>query len=59
MRRIGPLRGRPGVLSEYRAFLGEHKRWWLVPLIVAVLLLGALLSLTQGSPLAPLMYTVF
>jgi hypothetical protein len=58
MRRIEPVRGRP-VLSEYRAFLKEHKKWWMVPLILLLLLLGALLSMTQGSPLAPLMYTVF
>jgi hypothetical protein len=41
------------------AFLKHNKRWWMVPVIILMLLLGVLLMVTQGSPLAPLIYTIF
>lgn len=55
--RSGAERRRIG--AEYRAFLREHKRWWIVPIVLLLLLLGVLLMVTQGSPLAPLMYSIF
>jgi len=48
-----------GVVAEYLAFLRQNKRWWMVPILILILLLGALLMVTQGSPLAPLIYTIF
>jgi hypothetical protein len=50
---------KPGILAEYLAFLLQHKRWWMVPVAVLLLLLGAILLATQGSPLAPLIYNIF
>jgi hypothetical protein len=50
---------RPGIVAEYLAFLKRHKSWWIAPIAVLLLLLGALLLVTQGSPLAPLVYTIF
>lgn len=50
---------RPEIVAEYLAFLRQHKKWWLVPIAIILLLLGALLVVTQGSPLAPLIYTIF
>ena len=50
---------RRGLVAEYRAFLKQHKKWWIVPIVIILLLLGALLLVTQGSPLAPLMYSIF
>jgi len=41
------------------AFLKEGKRWWLGPLILILVLLGALLVLAQGSALAPFIYALF
>jgi len=48
-----------GIVTEYLAFLRQNKRWWMVPMFILILLLGALLLVTQGSPLAPLIYTIF
>jgi hypothetical protein len=50
---------RPGVVAEYWAFLRDHKKWWMVPIALLLLILGALLLVTQGSPLAPLIYSIF
>ena len=49
---------RPGVLGELVAFLRDNKRWWLTPIVVVLLLVGALLVL-GGTPAAPFIYTLF
>jgi hypothetical protein len=49
---------RTGLLSEFLYFLAHNKKWWLLPIIIILFLL-ALLVVLGGSPLAPLMYTVF
>jgi len=40
-------------------FLRVGKRWWLAPLILVLLVLGALLVLAQGSAIAPFIYALF
>ena len=40
-------------------FLKVRKKWWLTPIILFLLLLGLLLVVTQGSALAPFLYTLF
>ncbi|AFY70414.1 hypothetical protein Pse7367_2150 [Thalassoporum mexicanum PCC 7367] len=40
-------------------FLGERKKYWLAPLIIALVAIGALIVLTQGSAIAPFIYTLF
>jgi hypothetical protein len=45
--------------GELLAFMRARKKWWLLPLIIVMLLIGALLVFAQGSALAPLIYTVF
>jgi competence protein ComGC len=40
-------------------FLKERKKWWLLPMILVLLLVGALLFLSSGSAIAPFIYTVF
>lgn len=47
------------ILSELWEFLKVRKKWWLVPIIVFLVLLGALIVLTQGSALAPFIYAIF
>ena len=37
----------------------ERKKWWLLPVIVVMLVVGALLVFAQGSALAPFIYTIF
>lgn len=46
-------------LGDFAGFLRERKRYWLLPLFVVLLVLGALVFFTQGSALAPLIYTIF
>ena len=46
-------------LKDMLGFFRERKKWWLVPVVLVLLVLGALLILTSGSPVAPFIYTVF
>jgi hypothetical protein len=47
------------VLSELWQFLKERKKWWLLPILFFLILLGGLIVLTQGSALAPFIYAIF
>ncbi len=44
------------LFKEFLLFLRQEKKWWLIPLVVILLVLGALIVFTGGSVLAPLMY---
>jgi len=52
---VGKLR----IIGEYFQFLRQEGKWWLLPIAVILLLLGALIVFTQGSALAPFIYTLF
>jgi Family of unknown function (DUF5989) len=45
--------------SELWAYMRIRKKWWLAPILIVMLLLGALLVFAQGSALAPFIYTIF
>jgi len=47
------------IVAEYFSFLKENKKWWLFPIIFILISLGLLIVLTQGSALAPFIYTIF
>jgi hypothetical protein len=47
------------LLKDLWAFMRERKKFWLAPIIIMLLLLGALLVLSQGSAIAPFIYTIF
>lgn len=47
------------MLGELWAFMKVRKKWWLAPIMTMLILLGMLLFLTQGSALAPFIYTLF
>jgi hypothetical protein len=47
------------ILGELWAFMRVRKKWWLGPIMFMLLLLGLLLVFTQGSALAPFIYTLF
>ncbi len=49
---------RSSLVREFAEFLGENKKWWLAPIIVSILLLGALVLL-GGTAAAPFIYTLF
>jgi len=46
-------------LKELWKFLRVRKKFWLAPIIIVMLLLGALLIFAQGSAVAPFIYTLF
>jgi hypothetical protein len=50
---------RLGIAGELVSFFVRNKRWWLLPTIFVVLLLGILLILAQSSVIAPFIYTLF
>jgi hypothetical protein len=47
------------LVAEFWAFLRIRKKWWLAPIVALLLLLGFLIVFTQGSALAPFIYTLF
>lgn len=49
---------RPSIVREFYDFLKHNKKWWLAPILLAVLGLGALVVL-GGSAAAPFIYTLF
>jgi hypothetical protein len=47
------------LLKDLWAFMKVRKKFWLAPIIIVLLLLGGLIVLTQGSAVAPFIYTLF
>jgi hypothetical protein len=47
------------LLWELWAFMRERKKFWLLPIVLVLLLFGGLIVLTQGSAVAPFIYTLF
>jgi hypothetical protein len=45
--------------NEFIRFLGVRKKYWLIPIIILIFLFGGLIILSQGSALAPFIYTIF
>lgn len=50
---------RLSLLREFWLFLRENKKLWMLPIVIVLVLLGALLIFAQGSALAPFIYTIF
>ena len=46
-------------LRELWAFMRVRKKYWLVPIVIAMAVLGGLIVLAQGSAVAPFIYTLF
>jgi len=47
------------LLLEFIQFLRERKKFWLLPIVIIMVLLGALIVFTQSSVIAPFIYTLF
>lgn len=47
------------VVSELWQFMRENKKYWLAPIVVVLVLIGALLVFAKGSAVAPFIYTLF
>ncbi len=50
--------GRTNIVTEFWDFLKHNKKWWLTPIILVMLLVGALVVL-GGTAAAPFIYTLF
>ena len=46
-------------IKEFLEFLRVRKKYWLFPILLTLVLFGALIVLTQGSAVAPFIYTIF
>jgi hypothetical protein len=46
-------------LKEYLIFLKERKKYWLIPIYLVLIIISALIISTQGTVLAPFIYTLF
>jgi hypothetical protein len=47
------------IIRELWQFLRARKKYWLVPVVLALLVIGGLLVFAQGSVLAPFIYSIF
>lgn len=47
------------LVREFWLFMRERKKWWLMPIVIVMVLVGMLLVFAQGSALAPFIYTIF
>ena len=47
------------LIKDFAGFMGKRKKYWLAPIIIVMLLLGALIVLAGGSAIAPFIYTIF
>jgi hypothetical protein len=47
------------LLKDLWGFMRERKKFWLAPIIIVMVLLGALIVFAQGSAVAPFIYTLF
>lgn len=48
-----------GIMGELLAFFWERKLWWLIPMVLMLLGFGLLIVFTQGTAVAPFIYTLF
>jgi hypothetical protein len=48
-----------GLFTEFWSYMKHRRKWWLLPIIVIMVAMGAVLVFAQGSALAPFIYTIF
>ena len=47
------------ILGAFWTFLRQRKKFWLAPVLIMLVIFGGLIGLTQGSAVAPFVYTLF
>jgi hypothetical protein len=57
--RVAGMRSKLSIPREFWSFLRVRKKWWLAPIVILLLTLGLILVLTEGSALAPFIYSLF
>jgi uncharacterized membrane protein HdeD (DUF308 family) len=50
---------RQSLIREFFAFIRQEKKWWMIPLVGVLLLVGGLILFAGSSPLAPFIYPLF
>ena len=58
-RSTGGLLDRFSIFGELWAFMRVRKKWWLGPILFTMILLSALIVMTEGSAVAPFIYALF
>lgn len=53
------LMAKQSLVKEFFLFIKQEKKWWLVPFIAVLLVVGGLLVFASSSPLAPFIYPLF
>jgi hypothetical protein len=53
------MRGKLSIVREFWGFLRVRKKWWITPVVILLLALGLILVVTEGSALAPFIYSLF
>lgn len=51
--------GKLSILKEFWSYVKIRKKWWLLPIVIFLLLLGALILFTESSAIGPFIYTLF
>ena len=59
MKWLKVLKSKLAIFPELWAFMRTQKKWWLGPIVLVLIILGLVIVLTQGSALAPFIYTLF
>lgn len=52
-------RSKFSIFGEFWAYMRTRKKWWLSPILLVLVLLGLFIVLTEGSAIAPFIYTLF
>jgi len=59
MKWLKDLESKLAIFPELWAFMRTQKKWWLGPIVLVLIILGLVIILTEGSALAPFIYTLF
>jgi hypothetical protein len=59
MKMLKKLGSRLSIIGELWAFMRVRKKWWLGPIILILIFIGLIVVLTEGSAIAPFIYTLF
>lgn len=51
--------GKVSILREFFGYLWKRKKWWLIPVIIFLILLGIVIALSETAAVAPFIYTLF
>ena len=49
----------PSIVAEYLRFLKARKKYWMIPIVLVLILMGTLVVVLEGSALSPFIYAIF